>query len=268
MYYNLTASGREAVRCVKIANELTEKAIKDGKHLRNSNLSKMDTTHVCFLDHLLDIHEKGELTENEVLHELNDFIVGGYDTTGLSICWVLYMLSLHKHHQTKVFEELDHIFGGNISSQISAVDLQAMRHLELCIKETLRFYPVTNVAARKPHDNQDAVMPDGKIVPPFTDIYIHLRIIHQDPKYFPEPEKFIPERHLKPIPAFIPFGNGSRNCIGQVYAIQEMKMVLANLLMEYKWETVEKPNKEPLLAPLSYPENGLHFKISKRNESI
>lgn len=120
------------------------------------------------------------------------------------------------------------------------------------------------MVARQPHDNQDAILPDGKIVPFGVDVYFLLRIIHQDPKYFPEPEKFVPERHLKSIPAYIPFGNGSRNCIGQVYAMQEMKVVLAHLLMEYKWETVEKPGMEPLMAPLSYPENGLRFKISKR----
>lgn len=269
IYYNLTADGRQTTRCIKSAHKLTHDAIKHGKMLRNHKIRQMGTSGgmPCFLDHLLDIHEQGDLTENQVFQELNDFIVGGYDTTGLSISWTLYLLALHPEFQTKIVDELSEIFNGNIKhfpSQVTSRHLQNMRFMELCIKESLRFYPSLAILFRQSATDKVVVMPDGNVIPSDVDMYIPLRIIHQDPKYFPEPEKFIPERHLVSIPAYMPFGQGSRSCIGQVYAIQQMKMILAYLLMEYKWETPEKPGLEPLMVPMSYPEYGIRFKISRR----
>ncbi len=257
------------MKLVKSAHELTLGAIKHGKMLRSNKIRQMDTstTTPCFLDHLLDIHEQGKLTEYQVFQELNDFIVAGYDTSGLSICWAIYLISLHPNSQALILEELDQIFCGNISkfpSQITAANLKSMRYLELCIKETLRLYPASPIIFRKSDTNKVVEMPDGKKIPPGVDTYISAYHIHQNPKYFPEPEKFLPERHLNSLTAYMPFGLGSRSCIGQVYALQEMKMILAHLLIEYKWETVEKPVMEPCMSPLCYPENGIRFKISKR----
>lgn len=108
--------------------------------LRNQRIRQMGTSDgmPCFLDHLLDIHEQGDSTENQVFQELNDFIVGGYDTTGLSICWTLYLLALHPEYQTKILEKLSEILVGNIkhfSSQVKSMHLQNMKYLELCIKD-------------------------------------------------------------------------------------------------------------------------------------
>ncbi len=269
IYYKLTAKGRETMRCAEIGHQITNQAIAHGKMLRTNGVRHMDSngTTPCFLDHLLDILEQGDLTENEVSHEINNFIVAGYDTTGLSMCWTLYLLALHPECQTKIVDELCEIFNGNIkqfSSQVTPRHLQNMKYLELCVKESLRLYPALGMLFRRSANDKVVVMPDGKVIPSGVDMYIPLRIIHQDPKYFPEPEKFIPERHLVSIPAYMPFGLGSRNCIGRVYAMQEMKIMLAYLLMEYKWETLEKPGLEPLMVPMSYPENGIRFKISRR----
>lgn len=183
--------------------------------------------------------------------------------------WTLYLLALHPEYQTKIVDELGKFFNINMkhfSSKVTARHLHSMKYLELCIKESLRLYPVLAIILRRSATDKNVVMPDGKIVPSGVDMYIPLRIIHKDPKYFPEPEKFIPERHLVSKPAYLPFGLGRRNCPGQVYSIQEIKMILACLLIEYKWETLEKPGLEPLMVPTSYPENGIRFRISKRND--
>lgn len=147
--------------------------------------------------------------------------------------------------------------------QVTTADTKKMKHMELCLKETLRLYPVLPISPRS--TTREVKLPDGRIIPEGVDVYILLHFIHRDPKMFPDPDKFLPERHLVPQVAQIPFSLGPRGCIGQVYGMTEMKVILCYLLMTYKWETTEGETLNIVFQTLQVPENGMHFKISKRN---
>lgn len=73
------------MKCVKSAHDLINNAIKQAKILRNNKIKQMHSAKnvPCFLDHLLNIQERGDLTENEIFQELKDFVIAGYDTAGL-----------------------------------------------------------------------------------------------------------------------------------------------------------------------------------------
>ena len=145
---------------------------------------------------------------------------------------------------------------------VTYADSKNMKYLELCIKEALRLYPILPISPRG--TTKDVTLPDGRIIPEGVDVYVLLHEIHRDPEYFPEPEKYKPERHTEHNRAFMPFTIGSRNCIGQAYAMNTMKVVLSFLLLTYKWETMEEPNIKCLCQTLQVPENGIRFKITKR----
>lgn len=281
IYFNFTKEGHETMKSVRRGNQLTIQALYERKKYKQNQLEKLQAKgekpptseeFECFMDHMLELMNAGQLTENEVINELNVFIVAGYDTTGVTICYMLYFLSLHPEHQDKIVEELRQVipseFWPGVKStskeqyQIMPVDTKQMKYMELCIKETLRLYPVLPLSPRKA--SKDVHLPDGRVIPRGVDVFVFIDQIHRSPKYFPEPDKFKPERHIQSNPAFMPFTLGKRNCIGQVYAMYEMKVILAYLLMNYKWETTEKEGFKPIYQCLLVPEKGLHFKITKR----
>lgn len=114
---------------------------------------------------------------------------------------------------------------------------------------------------------------DGKLYPAGTNIAVGIGLMHINPKYFKNPEEFIPERHdtlktatdEKSTFSYIPFAAGFRNCIGQKFAQFEIKTIVSKLLLNYQVELGDA-NFEPILAPelILKPANGMWLKLKKR----
>lgn len=114
----------------------------------------------------------------------------------------------------------------------------------------MRKYPPSTEILRKSED--EFILPDSNIIfPKKTMLFIPVYAIHHDPEYYPEPEKFDPERFSvenvrnRHSCAFIPFGVGPRNCIGMRFAMVQAKIGLAVTLMTIKMKLNEK-TKMPL----------------------
>ena len=140
--------------------------------------------------------------------------------------------------------------------------------------ETLRRYtplPILQRATMEDYKipNTDVIMKKG------MEIFFNVSGLHNDPKYFPEPEKFNPEHFSKESKssrhpyAFAPFGHGPRNCIGMRFAMLEAKMAMVALLAKYDLCVSEKTIKGRVeLDPssgLSAPKDGLYIKVKARN---
>jgi cytochrome P450 family 4 len=110
-----------------------------------------------------------------------------------------------------------------------------MKYLEQVIKETLRLYPSVPFYGRK---TNEAVEFNGSTIPEGVTITIFAYAIHRDPKYFEDPEQFNPSRFEKfdgKLPyCFIPFSAGPRNCIGQKFAMLEMKSTLSKIIRKFE----------------------------------
>lgn len=268
IYFNLTKEGRNIRKTWKIVSDFGEMAMT---RRRQDRLTLTENEHngvPSYLDMLLDLVEKGDLQESDILGELNNYIVAAYDTTALAVAWALFALALNDpSHQDKIFQEIQSIFGDVPTSElnITAADTKKMKYLELCLKEALRLFPASPMLPR--NANEDMTLKDGRVIPRGTDVFIMVDMIHRDPRYFEEPNAFKPERHLKPNPAFIPFSTGVRNCIGQMFAMHQIKVELALLLREFVWETVDKEETLPrLFQALMVPAEGIRFKISRREK--
>ncbi|KAJ4292034.1 hypothetical protein N0V90_009933 [Kalmusia sp. IMI 367209] len=194
----------------------------------------------------LDKDFKSSLISNMII-----FMVAGHETSSTTICLAIHSLATHPDYLARIRAEHDAVFGTDTSTAhiMSVVEQEPERLNQLpytlaVIKETLRLYPpVSGIRMGA----SSVTLPDdsGKLFP--TDgikIWTNHTAMHQNEKYWPEPERFIPDRflakegdHLYPVKgAWRPFEHGSRNCIGQALALIELKLVLVMTMREFDFE--------------------------------
>ncbi|XP_023312084.1 cytochrome P450 4C1-like [Anoplophora glabripennis] len=117
--------------------------------------------------------------------------------------------------------------------------------MERCIKECLRLYPSVPLIARVA--GEDIKTRSGYTIPKGCDINIYIYDLHRSPQYWENPDKFDPDRFLpenvsKRHPfAYLPFSAGFRNCIGQRYALLEIKALLCGILRKFKLKPIDTP---------------------------
>lgn len=190
----------------------------------NSTISHRDTNNVTrndFMQLVLDMRKTDEaLTIDEITSNVFMFSAAGVETTSSTAGFCLYELALNPNLMCRVQEEIERVLAKH-DSVISYDSIQEMEFLEMCIKETLRKYPGLPQLNRE--CTIDYKIPGSdKTIKKGTAVLISIMGLHYDPKYFEEPEKFIPERFRKGKEtfnkdAYIPFGDGPRQCIGKVY---------------------------------------------------
>ncbi|GIY72347.1 cytochrome P450 4V2 [Caerostris darwini] len=192
----------------------------------------------AFLELLLEQHFLDpSFTEEDIKDEVETFMFAGYDTTAMALSWTLYCLGLYPEVQTSAFEELKDIFADDFNRNMTHGDLAKMKYIECVIKETLRLYPVAAFFTRECTEIFSVM---GHSVYPGSICFIFPMGLHRDPEVFPEPEKFKPERFFlenckgRHPYAYIPFSAGPRNCIGQKFAMMELKTVIANVLRHFR----------------------------------
>ena len=226
---------------------------------------------LAFLDLLLEGNEKNNLlTDEDIREEVDTFMFEGHDTTTAGINWSLFLIGLHEDVQERIFEELDSIFQGS-DRKATIKDIQEMKYLDRCIKEALRLYPSVSFIGRL---TSETIHLDEYEVPAGTTIGIHIYHLHRDERYFPDPEKFDPDRFLpeniaKRHPySYIPFSAGPRNCIGQKFAMFEEKAIISDILRKFKIKSADKREEVRIWHGLiSRPRNGLRLFLEKRQQA-
>ncbi|KAK0416436.1 hypothetical protein QR680_012482 [Steinernema hermaphroditum] len=218
----------------------------------------------AFLDLLLKMVKRGEMPIEDVQSEVDTFMFEGHDTTATGLTWALHLVGSYPEVQQKIYEELQDVIGD--SDMVTIEHLGKLQYLECCLKESLRLYPSVPIYVRKLGCDQelgDAMLPSG------TQILINAFLIHRDPNHWPDPENFIPERFLTTARrhpySFVPFSAGSRNCIGQRFALLEEKTVMAWILRNFKVVSLKRrdevrPKAELILRPIG----GIPLKLIPR----
>ncbi|CAH1964884.1 unnamed protein product [Acanthoscelides obtectus] len=189
-----------------------------------------------FLDILLQSEIDGKsLSRDDIREEVDTFMFEGHDTTASAISFALFLLSNHQDVQERALEEQKLIFEDDLHQTISFEDLHEMKYLECVIKETLRLYPSVAAYARR---TTNEIIYKGHVIPRGINIAIFAYGILRDPEFYENPDNFDPGRFelndgKKPY-AYIPFSAGPRNCIGQKFAILEMKVILSKVLRRFQ----------------------------------
>ncbi|XP_072050844.1 cytochrome P450 4V2-like [Amphiura filiformis] len=274
--YHRLGIGKEYEHCLHILHGLTKSVIRERYEERQMSRNPTESSsgdrkskRLAFLDLLLTMQdEDSSFTFSDIQEEVDTFMFEGHDTTAAASSWALYLLGLHPEIQQRVLEELDQVFEYR-NEPCSMEKLNQLTYLGCVLKEALRIYPSVPFIARKLEEDCKI---HGYDVPKGTEAVLLIYMLHRDPEYFPDPEKFDPDRFLasnttKRHPySYVPFSAGARNCIGQKFALLEEKVVVATILRRFQVESVDSRDQVNVLAELILrPEKGIHVKLTRRH---
>jgi cytochrome P450 len=171
------------------------------------------------------------MTDEEIRDQLVTLIFAGHDTTASALSLAFYELARHPTVRDRVHAEVDGLDGPP-----TAADLDSLPVTERVVTETLRLYPPVYVL---PRETTRRVAVDGYRIPAGEPVWLGVRQVHRDDRFFDDPETFRPARWdglREEIPdfAYAPFGGGPRLCIGRGFALAEAKLALATVCRRYR----------------------------------
>ncbi|NXA15883.1 CP4FN protein, partial [Sapayoa aenigma] len=219
-----------------------------------------------FIDLLLLAKDEdgNTLSDEDIAAEADTFMFEGHDTTASGLAWLFYNLAGHPEYQERCRQEVRELLLGRDTEDIEWEDLSHLPFTTMCIKESLRLHPPVTAVSRR--CTEDVALRDGRVIPkgtappwcpwchcppsppvPEEALSIPPGVIclmsiygtHHNPELWPDPEvynplRFSPENSKGRSPSsFIPFSSGPRNCIGQSFAMAEMKVVAALTLSRF-----------------------------------
>ncbi|XP_066298428.1 cytochrome P450 4A25-like [Branchiostoma lanceolatum] len=270
--YRLTSEGRKFVELYNLVHQEANVIIKARKEVLNRECTeKMGrrSRYLDFLDILLTARDPdGDgLTDEEIRAEVDTFLLEGHDTTASGISWSLYCLAKHPGHQDRVREEVDVVMAGK--DELIWEDISKLKYLTMCVKEAMRLYPPVPIVSRKITRDFNFA---GHRFPAGANLDVNVWCIHHNPAVWGEdfmdynPDRFSPE-NMKKMGAydFIPFSAGPRNCIGQNFALNEEKVVIARILHRFKVELVPDHPVAPTVEIVTRAINGIKVKFIPRD---
>ena len=185
------------------------------------------------------------MTDRQLRDEAMTLFLAGHETTALALAWGGYVLAQHPEAVEKLQAELRQVLGGRTPT---AADLPSLPYTEMVVQEVMRLYPPAYAIGRQ------AVRPctiGGYPIPGGGTILMSQWVMHRDPRYFDQPERFYPERWAdglaKRLPryAYFPFGGGQRVCIGNTFALMELPLVLATIAQRFRFSLPPGPPVVP-----------------------
>ncbi|XP_075228836.1 putative cytochrome P450 6a14 [Lycorma delicatula] len=203
------------------------------------------------------------------------FFLAGFETTASTLSLCLFELALNGDIQTRLRNEIITVIN-NSKTEVTHDVIKNMTYMDCVISETLRKYPIAGSLIRKctkPYN-----LPGTSIIIKKNQrIFIPVYGIHHDPQYYPDPEKFDPERfneenkEKRPYGTYLPFGDGPRICIGLRFAIAEIKVALAKILSKYELKlnnNMEMPLRWKPRRLLLVPEQKILLDLQPIEENI
>ncbi|XP_040069418.1 cytochrome P450 3A16-like [Ixodes scapularis] len=197
------------------------------------------------------------------------FMISGLETVSSALSFTAHLLAKHQDVQNKLRAEVKSLIekDGNLNYD----NLFSLQYLKQVIAESSRFYPAQpgNITRRCVKDFEF----NGFRIPKDTHVVVPVRVMHHDPRYWVDPDKFNPDRFspenkstIEPM-AYIPFGIGTRNCPASRFAEFELSLLIAKTVAKFKLHLCDEPEKRTLnyIAPviLAYCEEGVWVRLER-----
>ncbi|XP_076657333.1 uncharacterized protein LOC143361644 [Halictus rubicundus] len=259
----------------KSTKSFFRKTISDTVRIRKEQgIVRPDMIHL-----LMQAKEEQKLAEisvDDIVAQTFIFFVAGFDTVSTMMSFMTLELAMNQDVQDKLREETDRYLAEE-NGDVTYEALSKMDYMEMVISETLRKYPTVAITDRVCVEKFE-LPPAGPGYKPATvypgeDVWIPIQMLHWDPKYFPDPERFDPERFSEEnkkniVPySYLPFGLGPRMCVGNRFALMEVKIMMVHLLQRFVIEPNEKTkpvvSKKNLFQIL--PDDGFWYTFRKRD---
>ena len=154
------------------------------------------------------------MTDRQLRDECMTLLLAGHETTALALTWTTYLVAQHPEVEEKLRHEVDTVLAGRLPG---ASDLPNLVYTARVLKESLRLYPPAWAMVRMANEECEI---GGFRIPRKTGVIMSPWVMHRDPRYFDDPERFDPDRWTEqfqrglPRFAYLPFGGGPRMCIG------------------------------------------------------
>lgn len=204
------------------------------------------------------------MTDLQLRDEAMTIFLAGHETTANALTWTWYLLSQNPVEEARFHEEIDQVLAGRLPT---AEDYPRLKYAERVFAESMRLYPPAWLIGRRALS--DYVI-DGYTIPAGAILLMSQYVMHHHPKFFPEPERFDPERwtpeakEARPQFSYFPFGGGPRLCIGEQFAWMEGVLVMATFAQ--RWRMRLAPGhpvaKQPLVT--LRPKHGMKMVLAPR----
>src|SRR5216683_4178059 len=199
------------------------------------------------------------MSDAQLRDEVMTLFLAGHETTAIALSWACCLIAQNPHIETKLAEELRAVLGDRVPTP---EDLPRLRYTEMVLKEAMRLYPAVWGIGRKAVE--ECVL-GGYRVPAGSNVFILQWRTQRDPRFFPDPERFDPERwrddpvRSGKIPrfAYFPFGGGPRVCVGASFAMKEATLLLAMIQQKYHLEVVSELPIELFASVTLRPKHGI-----------
>jgi cytochrome P450 len=209
--------------------------------------------------------DTGGMSDEQLRDEALTIFLAGHETTANALSWTWYLLSQNPEAEAKLHAELDAVLPDGRLPTIE--DLPGLRYTEMVLAESMRLYPPAWVIGRLAIRNYEV---GDYIAEPGTLILMSQYVMHRDPRFFPEPLRFNPERwtseakETRPQYAYFPFGGGARRCIGEGFAWMEGTLLIATIARRWRMRLVpDHPVVEHPRITLR-PKHGIRMTLEER----
>jgi len=205
------------------------------------------------------------------------FFFAGFDSVSTIMCFLAHEVAVNSDVQKKIRAEIEDVLK-KTDGKLSYESLNGMKYLDAVVNEVMRLYPLGSFLDRlcTKDFKMPPATPDGKsfTIKPGESVWFPTYSLHHDPKYFPDPEKFNPDRFLNGSvnnSILMPFGIGPRICIGNRFALMETKVMLFYLLSRCDLEPDVKTKVPMILDKKTFlitADGGFWLKLRTREQAI
>ncbi|QRK11927.1 cytochrome P450 [Archangium violaceum] len=198
--------------------------------------------------------------------EVMTLLLAGHETTATALAWTFHLLEQNPEVEATLHAEVDAALGGRVPT---LADLPKLRYVGCVFEEAMRLYPPVWAIPRVPLED-DVV--DGYRIPKGDIVILVPYVTHRHPDFWPEPERFDPTRFLpenskdRPRWAYLPFGGGQRQCIGNNFAMMEAQFVLALVAQRFRLRGVPGVPVEPEPHVSLRPRGPMPMHVERRED--
>ena len=191
------------------------------------------------------------MSDLQLRDEIMTLFTAGHETTANALTFTWYLLARHPEAAGRLYDEVDRALGGRPPT---ADDTDRLPFVRAVLAESMRLYPPAWLVVRQAKEAVQ-IAPKGYALPAEGVVIMSQWVAHHDPRWWPRPDEFVPDRWLDPAArdarpryAYFPFGGGPRSCIGEAFAWTEAILVIAALAQRWRMELAQ-PDKPLRLLP-------------------